>query len=766
MSSPETNPTHRRFTAEERQVLSIETIEEWREHQRKAIYKERLKAAAEGRGLADTSYIDEFAAKNDTHLDEFLASKGIDSDHPGYADVRDTLKQSSIDSINDHEWYSSAMSRGAGEDSESDRDKFDSSLRMKLAENEVDDADNKNDLDVAEKDITPEKFNELARKKQEAHAALIQTPHFKFARRKKAQAAYDKASEDYDNALHVVLSRDINGVIRKDDNSHETEINSIINSRLNGQNKDQHGVLIETGGKRAQLLEKYSTFSTKKKIAYGLGLGAAGAAAGFVVGAAGAGAAAVIAGLRMYGVSRSVFLGKADIYKEPSDNALQFRYDSNSSETAAMQAVEYARRHDILVIEQAEKTKKRALKIGIGAAALTGAAGALGAWAHSALDAAEHVNANDGHWRAGYLEHIGSSDVDANLDPKIDGPNDLTLDDAPPGWSEDHLDRMNDAAKEMADKEQAHTDAVEKYINNHAAGNIVTKGEGWNHTFKEFGVTGSKQDDLLREIGPELEKMGEAYRTEDGFWGISHPGELSDKASKLIVETADQHNWLSGNVSVVSELAPEAVQHVQPGEGILHTLHDAGVENPTLSDVASIQDQLVTDGAAYTNGPDGYAGLNLPSDGHMNANGVGTVMDYADNKQLDNSYSEQVIGSEGDATPDLEQLTGADLMEHDVHSYLEWSNLQHDIHEMSDLLKDGNLDTINHSDEYQDALKYIQADLKGINYPNSDTPIISRDYSVGGEHWKLNAVPEGSHMPASAVNALIAYEQRQFTLAA
>ncbi len=763
MTSPETNPAPRHFTAEERQVLSIETIEEWRELQRKSQYKERLKAAKEGRGLADTSYIDEFIAKNDTNLDEFLASKGIDPDHPGYADVRDTLKHSSIDSINDHEWYSSAKSRGVGEDAVSDRDMLDVFVRGKLAEN---DAEHVDVIDKPEAEITPEKFNELTRKKQEAHAALIQTPYYKFSRKKKAQDAYDKASDDYDRALNTILSRDINGVVEKDDNSHETEINSIINSRINGQNKDQHGVLIETGGKRAQLLEKYSSFSTKKKIGYGLGLGVFGAGLGFAAGAAGAGAAAVIAGMRIYGVSRSYFLGKANIYKEPSDNALQFRYDSSRSETAATQAVEYARQHDVLVIEEAEKTKKRAAIIGLGAGALSGAAGALGAWAHSALDAAEPIGANDGHWRAGYLEHIGDVEVSADVDaPSVDlpgggsgGESDLNTDPLP----DSDADKL---AKDAAEK--AH--ALESYLDSHEDGYIVEKGEGWYHTFKEFGVTGSKQDDLLREIGPELERMGEAYRAEDGEWRITRPGELSEEASKLIVETADAHNWLGEQISSSVESAPAALQEVKPGEGILQTLHDAGVENPTLQDVDAVQDLLVRDGAAYQNGPGGYAGLNLPVDGMMDAKGVETVMDYTDNKELDNSVAENMVGA-GDDVVDSETLPGLESAEHDVHSYLEWSEMQGDIHQMSDLLKDGSNESIkslNENDDFQNTMKYIQADLKGLNYPGTDTPVIVQDYSVGGERWKFNALPEGAtHMPAKVINTLIAYEQRHFALAA
>ncbi len=754
MSSPETSTTKRLYTPEERNVLSIDAIEEWRELQRKALYKERLKAIREGRSIDDSSYIDDFRSKNDTTLDEFLSSKGIESSHAGYGDLRDTLESSSIDSVHDDEWYSSPKTRGLGDSAESEREKIDLSMRNHLIENDRE--------DTAEIDITPEKFNELARKKQMAHTTLIQTPMYDFQARKEARIDYDKAADDYDKALESMLARDTSGVTVVDDNSHENDINEIINRHLNTQNKSQHGILIEKGGKRAQLLEKYSTFSTKKKIGYGLGLGVAGAAAGFVAGAAGAGAAAVIAGMKIYGVSRSYFLGKANIYKEPGDTALDFTYDRTRAESASVQAVEYARRHDNLVIEQAETTKKRALGLGLGAAALTGAAGAIGAWAHSALDAAEPIGGNDGHWRAGYLEHIGDADVSGDVDtPSVDLPGGGSGGESDFNTPDSDADKL---AKEAAEK--AH--ALESYIDSHEDGFSVEKGEGWYHTFKEFGVTGSKQDDLLREIGPELERMGEAHRTEDGLWGINRPGELSDEASKLIVETADAHNWLGEQVSSSAESAPIALQEVKPGEGILQTLHDAGVEDPTLQDVDAVQDQLVQDGAAYQNGPGGYAGLNLPVDGMMDAKGVETVMDYADNKQLDNSVAENMVGA-GEDVVDADTLPGLESAEHDVHSYLEWAEMQGDIHQMSDLLKEGSnesIQSLNANDDFQDTMKYIQADLKGLNYPGTDTPVLVQDYSVGGERWKFNVLPEGAtHMPAKVINTLIAYEQRQFALA-
>lgn len=320
------------------------------------------------------------------------------------------------------------------------------------------------------------------------------------------------------------------------------------------------------------------------------------------------------------------------------------------------------------------------------------------------------------------------------------------------------------------------SDNVDTYIEAHDAGSIVTKGEGWYHTFKEFGVTGSKQDDLLREIGPQLEKMGEAYRMEDGLWGISRPGELSDEASRLIVDTANDHGWLKeGLDSVHTDTVPEALSEVKPGEGILQTLQDAGVEDPTLQDVTAVQDQLVDNGAAYADGPGGYAGLNLPENGVMNDAGINTVMDYADNKQLDSSVSnvnveDHTVG-QGENAVDYQALAGVEQAGNDHLTYLETTEMRNDIHEMSDMLNINNHDALNQNinklnanADYQNALQYIQQDLKGLTYPGTDTLVIEPTYAVGGQQWKFNAVPDNSYMPVKAINTLVAYEQSRFAL--
>jgi hypothetical protein len=705
----------------------------------------RLQTLGHGETLSD----DDEHTLIENIIDEHLEASGVAPDDPAYNAQKALLQETAVDSIYETNWYNAQTVDG--ETTPARREEIFQRLEEDYKPEAATDPEDESE---PEAEVSSEHLKLLAQKKHALYAQLINVPIFAGKRRKEAQERYDQAEKEYHDALRQDVKRETAAANLPEDQQAEY-VRTLYNQRFNADNAAQHAALIEKGGIRARALEKYSEFSTKKKIAYGLGLGALGAGAGFALGAAGASAAAIAAGIKIYGVSRTYYLGKAKIYQKPSDTAMEFTVADGGDRDIHEQAAAYAHEYNRTVIEQAEKTKKRALKFGLGAAALTGAAGAAGAWAHSGMD---------GHWKAGYLEHIGDQKVSAAADVKGS-----SLGDIPPGLLDDHISRMQDAARQIAEQAQAHEHAVGSYVESHAAGVDVTKGEGWYNTFKEFGVSGGNRDDLLKEIGPQLEKMGEAYRTEDGLWGISHPGELSDDASRLIVDTANEHGWLHGGIDAAptAEAVPNAVQEIKPGEGILQTLKDAGVENPTLHDVSAVQDQLVTDGAAYANGPGGYAGLNL-NGGNMNQAGINTVMDYADNKQLDGSTltntPNHIVGTGADAV-NYDTLQGVEDAGNDHLSYLDATEMRNDIHEMSDLLKTGNLDAINTSADYQDALHYVHQDLKGVNYPGTDIPVIEAKYTMGGEQWKFNPVPPNSHIPARALNTLIAYEQSKFALA-
>ncbi|MFZ1811899.1 MAG: hypothetical protein WAU02_00015 [Candidatus Saccharimonadales bacterium] len=174
---------------------------------------------------------------------------------------------------------------------------------------------------------------------------------------------------------------------------------------------------------------------------------------------------------------------------------------------------------------------------------------------------------------------------------------------------------------------------LEEYLRHHQDGLIVTKGEGWNQTFHELGVDKSHQGALLKELGPQLVDKGLAYEI-DGKFFINKAGGLPHDTTRLIVETARGHGWLDQSVD-----APKtALTDISRGEGVLQSLRDAGMEKPTLDDVAKIGPALERAGVGY-HAPDlGGTGLYY-HDGVMSEKGVAIFQDYADNKLLDNSVS-------------------------------------------------------------------------------------------------------------------------------
>ncbi len=67
----------------------------------------------------------------------------------------------------------------------------------------------------------------------------------------------------------------------------------------------------------------------------------------------------------------------------------------------------------------------------------------------------------------------------------------------------------------------------------------ATYSEGWNNTFMEMNIPKDKWAEVLRDAGPRLQKLGEAYNdSRYNNLGISRPGPLSNDALEAIVSAA------------------------------------------------------------------------------------------------------------------------------------------------------------------------------------------------------------------------------------
>lgn len=118
------------------------------------------------------------------------------------------------------------------------------------------------------------------------------------------------------------------------------------------------------------------------------------------------------------------------------------------------------------------------------------------------------------------------------------------------GWQNDISDQMNDSATtgDTSTGGDTPTDIskidLDKYNISKDAYKVV-QGEGWFNTFQEMGISEQHNTAMLREVGPQLEKIGWAYPAKDlGGYGISKPGQLPPEAMKIMVFTAVKNGWI------------------------------------------------------------------------------------------------------------------------------------------------------------------------------------------------------------------------------
>lgn len=76
----------------------------------------------------------------------------------------------------------------------------------------------------------------------------------------------------------------------------------------------------------------------------------------------------------------------------------------------------------------------------------------------------------------------------------------------------------------------------------------ITNGEGWNSTFQQMDIPKEQWGDVLRDAGPKLANLGEAYYDNSAKeWRISEPGRLSNGALRVINAAADRNGVNLGN---------------------------------------------------------------------------------------------------------------------------------------------------------------------------------------------------------------------------
>lgn len=363
-----------------------------------------------------------------------------------------------------------------------------------------------------------DKLEALSTARDNAFAERMRAPTFNKTKQAELQAVFEAADAEYLAAVkeyeaamighdrvraeHSSHKVENDGTLTrtKEDDAIEAELNEALSGRINARFADDEqgrlDAMLEQGGVRAKLLNKFANLSTGKKIAVsvgaslvlvGAGAGAAVVAGAVGVAAGGAGAAALVAGRfgRGYAARLSQLYANRDAESLP-----QFEAEPASNQTDALAAAEaFLKNQAEEEIKSGDKIKKRAVYAGVGAVALGGALG------YGVGVASDWVSDRPSGWVGGKIgDAIQDSFAGGDGDPAIG----TDFAPAPP------------APEVVTPVVEYDSDAL-----------TIDKGEGWYQTFREMGIPKEDWSSLLKEVGPKLPDDIAYLDSGSGEWRIS-----------------------------------------------------------------------------------------------------------------------------------------------------------------------------------------------------------------------------------------------------
>lgn len=801
--SPEASPSPEKppVTDAEKAFFDIDKLEELRIYQRQS-----LRDDERDHGFENGMKV--FESRVDDTIQAFFEREGLTDDYdetPNRKELYELYRNCSIDAVSDREWLISPASRGEDEHDHmctrvKTMNKLDRRLNGVLEKDPIKDdeesgnendpkeaPENNGDTDTdndAEKDAEKERqenLEALAAAKREAYVDRVNAPVYSRKKREAAQQEFDAAEAAYIAALKEDIERDLQNLPDgATDEERKKYIEDAVNRRLNDENAKQHALLIERGGKKAEMLEKYDKMSWKKKLGTVALIGVVGAGAGFAFGLLGAGAATVGGGMIGYRTAKSYYLGTARVYRKPGE--ADFVYDSDGDSVATDQAVLYSSTQNHERIEHVDATKKRALKWGLGAAALGGAMGLVGTAVHTGaieipMSKWGHATPTNDHWKFGYLEHPFDADAprpsfnNSTDIPNGDGAN--TVPDPDNNTSGIGVpDNPSERSGGGFDAEAYVKDGVDLRI--HA-------GEGGISLAEHFdGVSKAEMAKQWPEVAAKLDKeYPSLVNRQNGEWRILMPenGKLPQGAAEIIAEHFHSNDMLSGSDAVVggdssgttgltgSERGVEArsgAGTIEPGEGIVSEMADRGVNNLTQDEINQIGSRLVEEGQGYSSthlqnqfGNEYGIKMNVPGDGvpagEYRPDAEKILADFADNRQFDDSVAGGDVLSENSTPQNATESDVADRgtseaampPEQDPTNAPDVSELAQDVPRIKELFEQGNYAAINNDSTLQNTLEYFARtqNLTERTYVNSDTAIMKYDSTIG--RFVFNTPPEG-----------------------
>lgn len=423
MTSPERSPdassttlTPEKGVSPDIKALDVKAFEDMREKQKQLVISALSDIDPYDREAKKTAKENVYATF-DARAKAYLISEGVvmAEDDPKMDRALAYVRQFSIDKMSDDKWlYDEVDDHGVGVPSGRNTVHRDFQELKRAADTlplAVEDDEPKPDEDPAEKarkeEAKAEERLEKIKKLEEelkgvqgakhiAFAARMAVGFFRRGKRKELDAAYEEASKNY---LEKLEELELLKMEKQDEElaeslvPHSEVINEDLQKRfdtlLKSDDDAQREAMLKAGGWKARQLERYANMSKKKKIALMLGAGAflatVGAGLAIIGGAIGTGLA-ITGGAALGGTkgSKAYFTTLSRIYKKKDEAKLGFKLEDKSIDhkDALKLALARLKGESDEDIKDADKKKRNAVLIGMGAAALGSGVGT--ALAHGA----------------------------------------------------------------------------------------------------------------------------------------------------------------------------------------------------------------------------------------------------------------------------------------------------------------------------------------------------------------------------------------------
>ena len=544
----------------------------------------------------DASYIDTFRSGVAQRLEAYLQAQGIAQSDPYYNDIRDLYAGVGIDQIDSNRWDNSPASIGTDpNDDLSQRDKFADALRQWQENHTVPASDDPDKL----RPMTPEEWAaEKGERNSEyeaimtKYAELVAKRGGKLFERKRTRAEIDAAKEDVTDLLSGLATQMMDELLAEGkseaemaelvgnfvDEQSDLLANSIEQSRIDNY-EGSWRITKMMANKWAKWTEqstdketgkrKFLSWGNIKKMgsmavmgaALGAGVTLALPALGFAGGVAGTFGIAGVAGFASArSIGRSLaggFLDKKSSEKRVATEQsaeMKEQYKKLNDENTAQEDLKNRKTIFEIVDERSTAYRKRNRNRVIASVAIAGVAGV-------AAGTLTNFFSHGGSW---FHNEPSSSNTDTAT------------------WKDIPQDKYTQPASTSTTEIVWDADTATEHVS--SAASTISRGEGLYQTFQDHGVQSTHWRELINEVGPKLdEKYPElVYFDKNAHeWRLYlNDGKMPDGASKIILETAHEHNWLnsvteaSGKTSVAVDVSDSTIVDQSNLQGLNDAMHD------------------------------------------------------------------------------------------------------------------------------------------------------------------------------------------------